>query len=468
MPLVAFDAVVHTVGPSGTRAIPIEDFYLPPGDTPQVEHPLEHGELIVAIELPALPLAAALALPEVPRPPVVRVRAGVGGGRGRRRGRRGRRVPGSRWAGSGPCRGGPGGPSSAWSARRPRPSAFADAAAAELAPAGRGRDNAFKVALAQRAIVRGTDPGDRREGGHDGSDRPAGARVDGTAKVTGTARYTAEIPLPGLAHAALVGATIPSGRVTRRSSAGRRRGRGRPGGPHPPRTCRKIVGQPHLLPSLVGAPRPGRELLPDAGRRRALRRPAGRAGRRRQPRAGPVRGVPAARSGTRRRPSTTTIDEGRATAYEAERLFGGLMPGRTERGDVEAALAGADVRLDVTYRFAANHHNPLEPSRDDRRLGRRAADALRLDDGHPGQPADRRAPARHAAGRRPGGHPLRRRRVRLQGDGLAARHAGRDGRPARRPAGAAGAHPPADVHLARPPRGAGAAARARRRRGTAG
>jgi xanthine dehydrogenase YagR molybdenum-binding subunit len=39
-------------------------------------------------------------------------------------------------------------------------------------------------------------------------------RVDGREKVTGAARYCGEIALPGLAHAAIVGATIPSGRVT--------------------------------------------------------------------------------------------------------------------------------------------------------------------------------------------------------------------------------------------------------------
>jgi xanthine dehydrogenase YagS FAD-binding subunit len=55
--LVALDAVVYTQGPSGPRAIPIDDFFLLPGDTPQREHPLDHGELIVAIEVPALPLA---------------------------------------------------------------------------------------------------------------------------------------------------------------------------------------------------------------------------------------------------------------------------------------------------------------------------------------------------------------------------------------------------------------------------
>src|SRR4051812_19886613 len=55
--LVALDAVLHTAGPRGERAIPIDDFFLLPGDTPQREHPLEHGELIVAIEVPAAPVA---------------------------------------------------------------------------------------------------------------------------------------------------------------------------------------------------------------------------------------------------------------------------------------------------------------------------------------------------------------------------------------------------------------------------
>jgi xanthine dehydrogenase YagS FAD-binding subunit len=55
--LVAFDASVHTLGPNAVRTIPIDDFYLLPGDTPEREHPLEHGELIVAIEVPPLALA---------------------------------------------------------------------------------------------------------------------------------------------------------------------------------------------------------------------------------------------------------------------------------------------------------------------------------------------------------------------------------------------------------------------------
>jgi xanthine dehydrogenase YagS FAD-binding subunit len=55
--LVALDAVVHTIGASGLRTIPIDDFYLLPGRTPEVEHPLEYGELIAAIDVPGVPLA---------------------------------------------------------------------------------------------------------------------------------------------------------------------------------------------------------------------------------------------------------------------------------------------------------------------------------------------------------------------------------------------------------------------------
>ena len=151
--LVALDAVVHTIGPDGARAIPVDDFFLVPGETPQLEHPLEHGELIVAVELPPLELArdslylklrdrqsyefalvsvaAALAVRDGV---VAEVRLALGG------------------VGTKP-----------WRARRaehelvgtpPTPDGFAGAAAAELEGADVRRDNAFKVQLAQRAIVR--------------------------------------------------------------------------------------------------------------------------------------------------------------------------------------------------------------------------------------------------------------------------------------------------------------------------
>jgi xanthine dehydrogenase YagS FAD-binding subunit len=52
--LVALDAIVVTARPGGGRRIPMEGFHLLPGDTPERENVLDPGELIVAIEIPAL------------------------------------------------------------------------------------------------------------------------------------------------------------------------------------------------------------------------------------------------------------------------------------------------------------------------------------------------------------------------------------------------------------------------------
>jgi xanthine dehydrogenase YagS FAD-binding subunit len=51
--LYALDAVVRVRGGNGQeRTIPVQDFHRLPGDTPEKDNNLEHGELIVAIELP--------------------------------------------------------------------------------------------------------------------------------------------------------------------------------------------------------------------------------------------------------------------------------------------------------------------------------------------------------------------------------------------------------------------------------
>ncbi|MBV9521731.1 MAG: FAD binding domain-containing protein, partial [Alphaproteobacteria bacterium] len=50
--LAALDAVIVTRGPSGERRIPAETFHLLPGDTPERENALARGELILAIEVP--------------------------------------------------------------------------------------------------------------------------------------------------------------------------------------------------------------------------------------------------------------------------------------------------------------------------------------------------------------------------------------------------------------------------------
>ncbi len=57
--LVALDAVVKVQGANGTeRSIPFADYHRLPGDEPQKDNNLNHGELITAIELPKNNFAA--------------------------------------------------------------------------------------------------------------------------------------------------------------------------------------------------------------------------------------------------------------------------------------------------------------------------------------------------------------------------------------------------------------------------
>jgi xanthine dehydrogenase YagS FAD-binding subunit len=55
--LAAFDAVVHTVRRDGERFIAFDDFFPLPGAAPELEHPLDRGELIVGIEVPRATIA---------------------------------------------------------------------------------------------------------------------------------------------------------------------------------------------------------------------------------------------------------------------------------------------------------------------------------------------------------------------------------------------------------------------------
>jgi xanthine dehydrogenase YagS FAD-binding subunit len=56
--LAAFDATVRVLGPAGAREIPIVDLHRLPGDTPQHDTVLGRDELIVAVDVPALAVAA--------------------------------------------------------------------------------------------------------------------------------------------------------------------------------------------------------------------------------------------------------------------------------------------------------------------------------------------------------------------------------------------------------------------------
>ena len=182
------------------------------------------------------------------------------------------------------------------------------------------------------------------------------SRVDGPLKVTGAARYSGEITLPGLAYAQIVGAEVASGRITIDTSQAER-AQGVAGILTHHNTPR--VNQVPLVPSLLGGPAPGETFFPMQD---DVIHYAGQ----------PVAVVVAdtleqaqhaatlVRVSYAETPSVTTIDQGRADAYEPERIFGGLIPGSVRRGNVQDGLAAADLRVDASFRFAANHHNPIE------------------------------------------------------------------------------------------------------------
>ena len=56
--LAALDAMVHVSGPTGDRQVAMTDFHRLPGDAPDIETVLAPGDLVTAVELPAMPLAA--------------------------------------------------------------------------------------------------------------------------------------------------------------------------------------------------------------------------------------------------------------------------------------------------------------------------------------------------------------------------------------------------------------------------
>ena len=151
--LVALDAVVHVRGDAGTRVIPIEELHLLPGDHPEVESALGHGELITHIELFDRPfsmrslylkvrdrasfafaLASAAVALEIEGGTIRDARIALGG------------VATKPWRAREA--------EHLLVGRAPSNEAFRRAAAAALAGARTRPDNAFKVELARRTVAR--------------------------------------------------------------------------------------------------------------------------------------------------------------------------------------------------------------------------------------------------------------------------------------------------------------------------
>jgi xanthine dehydrogenase YagS FAD-binding subunit len=151
--LIALDASVRVLGPGGERAIPLAGFHRLPGDEPHRETVLEHGDLIIAVDVPALPWAtrshyrkvrdrASYAFALVSVAAAIDVAGGVV---------RDARIA---FGGVAPV---PWRASKAEHVLRGAPASeetFRRAAAAELDDARPLRDNAFKIPLARNILVR--------------------------------------------------------------------------------------------------------------------------------------------------------------------------------------------------------------------------------------------------------------------------------------------------------------------------
>lgn len=151
--MVALEAVIHTERQNGTkRAIPISDFYLLPGNTPERETVLEKGELITHVHIPSNPIAqrshylkvrdrasyefalasAAVAL-EVKGATIARARVALGG------------VATVPWRSREA--------ESALQGKTARLETYRDASEAAMAGAVPRKHNAFKIELAKRTLI---------------------------------------------------------------------------------------------------------------------------------------------------------------------------------------------------------------------------------------------------------------------------------------------------------------------------
>lgn len=171
-------------------------------------------------------------------------------------------------------------------------------------------------------------------------------RREGREKVTGTARYAAEQPCPGRAHAWPVPASIARGRVTGIDTAA-------------------ALAVPGVLAVLThqNAPRLSEPEDATLGVLRDSRVPhrgwfvalvvgetleAARAG------AAAVRVEYAVED------HDVTLTATHPDAYAPEQANGGY-PGNREHGDPEGVFATAEVRVDVDYRVPPLHNHPMEP-----------------------------------------------------------------------------------------------------------
>ena len=155
VPLAAFDAMVEIEGEAGRRDVALEQFHHLPGTTPDRESDLAPGEMIVAVRLPAASAAFA------PHARYLKIRERTSYAFAVVSAAAGLRFDGDRIIEARVALGGVA--AKPWRARAAEqvlaggiasPALFRQAAEAGLADARPSGDNAFKIELARRLIVR--------------------------------------------------------------------------------------------------------------------------------------------------------------------------------------------------------------------------------------------------------------------------------------------------------------------------
>lgn len=182
-------------------------------------------------------------------------------------------------------------------------------------------------------------------------------RVDGTAKTTGAARFSAEYPLPDLAHAALVHSTISRGRIT---AIGTEAAAAVPG---------VVAVLTHLnAPPLKPAPKVSPlDLSTLASGTSVDYLNTDEVHWDGQPVAVVVADtLDAAREAAglvtvtyETLPSTVDFAAEEKNAKPQKSTL--IMSGAAKKGDAEAALAAAPVSLDLRFTTPTHHHNAIEP-----------------------------------------------------------------------------------------------------------
>ena len=185
-------------------------------------------------------------------------------------------------------------------------------------------------------------------------------RVDGVEKVTGRAKYVAEIAVPGLVHAVLVGSSVSAGRVLAIDTAAAAASAG-------VLAILTHEGFPKLHEMVVALKVKGRNQLAGSAAQQRLPMQDDRVTYAGEPVAVVVADTlerathAAALVRVRYRAEVPKVDlfAGRATAFKPENVWGDETD--SVRGDPEAAARDAAVKVGPTYVTPVMHHNTMEP-----------------------------------------------------------------------------------------------------------